>query len=210
MFENTAVSVRLKKECAKFISEFFPNKQDFMRKSIELMAETSIKRVYQPMGFVGFNRVNAHGCLRYYWSYYLGRQFVLVINAFGADFLKFPKEYKELINEALCIQPGEEIDYYYQTKIDHYFSKTTEIDKLIWNDEHYMQWDFKNGCAKKGIVSSENLVEMRDLMDRHDTHFTLDRKAFVYERLYGATTEWDESAPFGDRCKRIIYKGSAK
>lgn len=201
-------TIRINKECDEYIGEHFPNKTEFMRKSIEFMAETSIKRIYEPMGFVGFNKINVHGSVRYYWGYYLGRQFVLVVNALGADFLKFPVEYKELINKALCIQPGEEVDYYYQYKVNTYTCEATNDKRIIWSDEHYGQWDFNNQCLKTGVISSENLVEMRRLMDMHDSHFILNRKAYVYERLYGATTEWDENAPFAERCKNIKYKGA--
>lgn len=190
--------IRIRKECDDYIGECFPNRTEFMRKAVEYMADASIKRVYEPMGFVGFNKINVHGCVRYYWGYYLGRQFVLVVNGMGADFLKFPEEYRKLINEALYIQPGEEVDYYYQYK----------INSGIWSDKHYAQWDFNNQCLKTGVINEANLVEMRELMDMHDSHFILSRKAFVYERLYGATIEWDESAPFADRCKHIKYKGA--
>lgn len=204
-------TIRVRKESDEYIGKHFPNKTEFMRQAIEFMADAATKRAYNPMGFVGFHTMNSFGCVHYYWGYYLNRQFVLVINAYGKDFYQNPEEYKRLIEKDLGIQPNEEVDYYAQYKASTYTSDDNFNGAgkrgIVWSDDHFSLWNFKeNHWQSDALIKPDELAEMKRLMDMHNSHFILSRQAYIYERLYGATVEWDETKPFPDRCVRFTYK----
>ena len=198
-------SVRIKDTTEQYISAHFPNGNEFIRRAIENAVEYSTKRIHEPVGYVGFNDNNIYGCIRYYWGYYLGRQFVLIKHIHNASIINHIEKYRELIDHALGIQPGEEVDYYCQYKME------VVNNKNIWVENEFARWDFQKSAlasSEGNLLNNDDLITISSVMNMDKRQLILSRKAYVYEKLYGATIEWDENAPFAERCKSIKYKGS--
>ena len=210
MFENTAVSVRLKKTCAKFIAEFFTNKQEFMRRAIEHYCEVSMERIQHPQGGVSINFYEGgYGMVQYYWNYYKGRQFIVITNESGFPFQEHAIEFRTKIFEKLKITSNEIIDFYVPyravvVKPDHYEERELDHVRVIWRRDVFLLWDFEARMSKdrSDAISDEVLVEMMHLMNCHNSHYVLNRRAFVFENLYNATIEWENLPSL--KCKRIV------
>lgn len=213
MFENTAISVRLKKSCAKFISGFFTNKQEFMRRAIEHYCEVAMERILRPQGGACINfYTGGYGMVQYYWNYYKGRQFIVITNESGFEFQRHSVEFRDKIFEKLKITSDEVVDFYVPyravvVKPEHFKGYTEELDhfRVIWRHDKFTLWDFESKISKSradDVIPDELLVEMMRLMNCHNSHYVLNRHAFVYERLYGSKVEWEDLPSL--KCKQII------
>ncbi len=202
MFDTTAVSVRLKKTCASFIAEFFTNKQEFMRKAIENYCELSMVRVLQPQGGASINFYQGgYGVVQYYWNYYNGRQFIVITNESGIAFQNQPDKFREKIFEQLKVQKNEVIDFYIPCKAD--IVNANNRSMAIWRIDEFSLWDFENNSFyhREDRFTNEVIIEMLQLMNCHNSHYLLNRHAFVYEHLYNASSEWEELPSI--KCKSI-------
>jgi hypothetical protein len=204
MFGSTAVSVRLKKECADFISEFFANKQEFMRKAIETYCEAAMVRLLHPQGGASFNFYEGgFGMVQYHWNYYKGRQFIVITNEAGYDFQRNPSCFKDEIYKLLKIQENEEVDFYVPSDVVRLTSEDGKYSKLMWKKDKFAYWDFENKCfGRGGNVPLTSISGMIELMNMHNSHYLLNRKAFIYEKIYdGVTLEWEDEPSI--HCKSI-------
>lgn len=202
MFETTAVSVRLKKECANFINSFFKNKQEFMRKAIEHYSSLAMIRLQEPQGGVAVNfYTGGYGMVQYYWNYYKGRQFIVVTNESGFDFQRQPTQFRDKIFEKLKITTDEEVDFYVQYKAETIQHENLGYSKTLWHHDKFACWSFESNSFTKGLISEEAITEMVETMNMHNSHYILNREAFVYEKLYSAQAEWEELPSL--KCKTI-------
>ena len=200
MFESTAVSVRLKKSCAQFIEEFFSNKQAFMRRAIEYYCEIAMVRTQHPQGGVSLNLYNGgYGMVQYYWNYYNGRQFIVITNESGFAFQDHAIDFRTKIFEQLKITSNELVDFY----IPHEQNELGQSSKDRAHRTSLTLWDFEENKAvtRQNAIPDESLVEMIGLMNYHNSNYSLNRDAFVIEKLYNANVDWEDLPSL--KCKLI-------
>jgi len=182
MFESVSTSVRLKTSYAKFITQFYKNKQKFMREAIEHYTAVTMRRVLEPVGAVAFHNNHGFGCASYYWNYYQGQQFIVIVNRGMQGCSNRWEEFLPLIYEKLQILQSEEIDFYVpclEGKID------------IWDNFNFKL--FKNGEVYDNTkIPSQHLCEMINHMNKLSTHYNRNGKAFVMEQLQDFVADWED------------------
>jgi hypothetical protein len=204
--------VRLNKKTNEAINDLFPNSTSFINKAVENYLNLCLIRINEPTGFAYID--NKHGvseCVRYYYTYYLEQQIVIIkfmkytdyINGGHKNqphfFCNHDEKFKIAIDEKLQIQKNENVIYIVE-HIDHNSNSKykTQLDFGTYNFNTH-------GWKPETLLTQEEIKEVMHLLDINYTHFALDRKAYLYEKLYDAKTEWDINLPLNRRLKTLTY-----
>jgi hypothetical protein len=175
-----------------------------MRKAIETYCEAAMVRLLHPQGGASFNYYQGgYGIVQYHWNYYKGRQFIVITNEAGHDFQRNPKHFKDEIYKSLKIQESEEVDFYVPIEVVRLSSDDGKYSQLIWKKDKFAYWNFESDAVDNGgNVPLIAIPEMIELMNMHNSHYVLNRQAFIYEKLYkGITLEWEDEPSLN--CKSI-------